>query len=875
MPVPADVADLPVVDVLPPLGVALAGPGVAVVVAPPGAGKTTVVPLWLLEQPWLGRGKVVVLEPRRLAARAAARRMAALLGEDVGGTVGFQTRDERRIGPATRIEVVTEGVLTRRLQQDPELPGTGIVVFDEVHERNLPTDVGLAFALDTRSLLRPDLRIVAMSATPDAQRIARLLGAATADGQPAPIVESDGRMHPVEVRWAPPAPPPGGGRRGRTPSAADQAAAVADVVRRAVREEVGDVLVFLPGIGEIRRVEDLLRASLPGDVDVRPLAGALAFADQDLALQPSPPGRRRVVLSTDIAESSLTVDGVRIVVDAGLARVPRFDPRTGMTRLTTIATSRASADQRAGRAGRTHPGTCYRLWSRLEHGTRPAHLAAEITQVDLAGLALELAAWGTSPEALAFVDPPPAKALAQGRELLRSLGALDDDGRPTPRGRRMLGLPLHPRLARMVEDAAPGDRALACVVAAIVDERDVLRGRADELPADLGWRVRVVCGDERDQRADRRAVERVRDRALDVARRAGTTLRFDDVHPGAAGAVLALGYPDRVGIRRNDRGQFQLRGGGGAWVAPDDPLAAEAFVVAADLDGNRTGARIRLGAGLDADDVLTSLAEEIETTETLVWDRQRDDLVVRVEARLGSMAIRESTRTPPPGPEVVAALCERVRQTKLAALDLAGAAELRARVAFLRRLDEGGTSRPNRHDHPSHVDHPIDPDDLRWPDWSDRSLLASLGDWLAPFLVHATGAGDLARFDVAMALSSQLSWDDQIALAELAPPTLDTPSGRRTPIDYTRDVPTASVRVQDLFGLRVHPTLGGGRVPIALELLSPADRPIQITRDLPGFWHGTWADVRKEMAGRYPKHQWPVDPSVAPPNRLKRDLPDS
>jgi len=856
VPVPAEVVDLPVIEVLAPLAAALAGPGVAVVVAPPGAGKTTVVPLWLLDQPWLARGKVVVLEPRRLAARAAARRMADLLGEEVGDTVGYQTRDERRIGPRTRVEVVTEGVLTRRLQQDPELPGTGVVVFDEVHERNLPTDLGLAFALDSRSLLRPDLRIVAMSATPDTQRIARLLGSATEGADAAPVVHSDGRLHPVDVRWAPAAPAAGGRRRG--PSAAEQAAAVADVVRRAVREETGDVLVFLPGIGEIRRVEELLRTSLPGHVDVRPLAGALAFTDQDLALHPSPAGRRRVVLSTDIAESSLTVDGVRVVVDAGLARVPRFDPRTGMTRLTTIATSRASADQRAGRAGRTQPGVCYRLWSRLEHGTRPAHLPAEITQVDLAGLALELAAWGTDVGALAFVDAPPAKALAQGRELLRSLGALDPDGRPTRRGRAMLGLPLHPRLARMIDAATAGDRALACVIAAVVDERDVLRGRADELSADLGGRVRIVCGDERDDRADRRAIERVRDRALDVARRAGVTLRFSDVHAGAAGAVLALGYPDRVGIRRNARGQFQLRGGGGAFVAADDPLAGEAFVVAADLDGNRSGARIRLGAGLDADDVLTSLADEIERTEVLVWDRERDDLVVRIEARLGNMLVRSSSRAPSPGPEVVGALVERVRQTRLGALAMDAAGPWRARVAFLRSLD---------------ADHPQRDASVpeRWPDWSDRALLATLDDWLAPFLTHATGAADLARFDVALALSSQLGWDDQIALGELAPSQLDTPAGRPAPIDYTRDVPTASVRVQDLFGLREHPTVGGGRVPLALELLSPADRPIQITRDLPGFWRGTWAEVRKEMAGRYPKHQWPADPASAPPNRLKRD----
>ncbi len=479
MPVPPSVADLPVVGVLDAIGRALTDHREAVVVAAPGAGKTTVVPLWLLDQPWLGDGRIVMLEPRRLATRAAARRMATLLGEEVGGTVGYQTRDERRIGPSTRIEVVTEGVLTRRLQHDPDLPGVAVVIFDEVHERNLPTDLGLALALDVRRHLRSDLRLLAMSATPDTRRIAALLG----DAAPAPVVASEGREYPVDIRSL----PSGKGVR------IEQA--TADAVLTALRDEPGDVLVFLPGIGEIRRVEGLLRDRVPSTVDVYPLAGALSLADQDLALTPSPAGRRRVVLSTDIAESSLTVAGVRVVVDAGLARVPRFDARTGMTRLTTVATSRASADQRAGRAGRTEPGVCYRLWSKLEQSTRLAHLPAEITQVDLSGLALELAVWNTPPEALSFIDPPPSKALHTARQLLTDLGALDHDGLPTATGRAMLALPVHPRLARMIVDAPPADRGLACVIAAVVDERDVLRGRYDELPADLSLRVRLVCGD--------------------------------------------------------------------------------------------------------------------------------------------------------------------------------------------------------------------------------------------------------------------------------------------------------------------------------------------------------------------------------------------
>ena len=831
MPVPHSVADLPVVGVLDALGQALVDGHEAVVVAAPGAGKTTVVPLWLLDQPWLGDRRIVMLEPRRLATRAAARRMASLLGEEVGGTVGYQTRDERRIGPSTRIEVVTEGVLTRRLQHDPDLPGVAVVIFDEVHERNLPTDLGLALALDVRSHLRPDLRLLAMSATPDTRRIAALLGGAA----PAPVVASEGREYPVDIRSL----PPGKGVR------IEQA--TAEAVLTALRDEQGDVLVFLPGIGEIRRVEGLLRDRVPPSVDVYPLAGALSLADQDLALTPSPAGRRRVVLSTDIAESSLTVAGVRVVVDAGLARVPRFDARTGMTRLTTVATSRASADQRAGRAGRTEPGACYRLWSKLEQSTRLAHLPAEITQVDLSGLALELAVWNTPPESLSFIDPPPPKSLQTARQLLVDLGALTTDGTPTATGRSMLALPVHPRLARMIVDARPADRGLACVLAALVDERDVLRGRFDELPADLALRVRLVCGDGGDERADRRALGQVRDRAHDLARRARTDLDLDRVDGGRAGAVLALAYPDRVGVRRSQPGQFQLRTGSGAWVAKDDPLAHEPFIVAADLDGNRTSARIRLGAGLDAAELEASLAHEVERRESIVWDKQRNDLVERIETRLGNMVISDLTRAPSPGPATVDALVERLRVTRLAPLDLASAANLRARLALLARLY---------------------PDD-GWPDTSDAALLATLDDWLVPYLQHATGRADLERLDVGMLLVNQLGWDQQMALAELAPASLDTPAGRSAPIDYTRPHPTASVRVQDLFGTREHPTVCRGQVPVTLELLSPADRPIQITADLPSFWAGSWTEVRKEMAGRYPKHQWPTDPAAAPPKRLK------
>jgi ATP-dependent helicase HrpB len=813
--------DLPVTETFPALVDALADGGRAIVVAPPGAGKTTLVPLALLDQPWVGDGRIVMLEPRRLATRAAARRMADLLGEPVGHTVGYQTRDERRIGPSTRIEVVTEGILTRRLQTDPDLPGVAAVIFDEVHERNLPTDLGLALVLDSAATLRPDLRIVAMSATPDTAALVRVLGA-------APVVESEGRTFPIDLRWVP---------TDRRTRIADAAAAV---VRQALRDETGSVLVFLPGIGEIRRVEEQLRGTIPPDVDVHPLAGALTLEEQDVALAPSPPGRRRVVLATDIAETSLTVDGVRVVVDSGAARAPRFDVRTGMTRLTTITTSRSSADQRAGRAGRTEPGVCYRMWSKVEHGTRAAHRSPEIDEVDLAGLALELAAWGTSADQLRFPTPPPAKALRAGRDLLAALHAVDADGRITSIGREMLGLPVHPRLARMLVAERDG---LACVIAAALDERDVLRGQSDTLPADLALRVRLVAGEHHDA-ADRRAVARLRDRAADLARRLG--VRFDpgSIDADRTGAALLHAFPDRLAMRRRP-GQFQLRSGTGAWLPDTDHLAHESFVVAADLDGKRDRSRIRLAAALDADDIATALADDIDETVTVAWDPERDDVVERSERRLGGMRLGSTTRPARPGDATTATLLDRVRATGLAVLGWSGTSiALRERVAFLHRT----------------VGEP-------WPDWSVTALVASLEEWLAPYLPGASSRRDLERVDLTMVLRSQLPWPAGAELDELAPAALALPGGRSAPIDYRGEQPSASVRVQDLFGTTVHPTAGGR--PIVLHLLSPADRPIQVTADLPGFWSGSWAEVRKDLAGRYPKHQWPADPATAEPKRLK------
>jgi len=814
--------DLPVVETFPALRAALADRRRAVLVAPPGAGKKTLVPLALLDEPWLAGHRILMLEPRRLATRAAARRMADLFGESVGGTVGYQTRDERHIGADTRVEVVTEGILTRRLQNDPELPGVGIVIFDEVHERNLPTDLGLALITDAAATLRPDLRLLAMSATPDTAGLVDVL-------DDAPVIESDGRMHPVDLVWLP---------RGKRDRVED---ATASAVLQALREQTGDVLVFLPGIGEINRTKSALEGSVGADVDVYPLAGALSLSDQDRALAPSPPGRRRVVLSTDIAETSLTVDGVRVVVDSGLARAPRFDTRTGMSRLTTITTSRASADQRAGRAGRVEPGACYRLWSKIEHGSRAAHRSPEIDEVDLSGLALELAAWGTPSDDLAFITPPPRKAMRAATELLTDLGALDDDGRPTDVGRKMLGLPVHPRLARMlVAEPSP----LGCALAVLIDERDLFRGRPDDLPADLSLRLLVLSGRAGHDRADRGAVRRLRDRAADLARRLRIRFDTDLIDADRAGAVLLHAFPDRLAARRRP-GQFQLRTGSGAWLPDTDPLAHEAFVVAADLDGKRDRSRIRLAAALDADDVAMTFGDEIDERSTTVWDDDRDDVVERVERRLGSMQLGATTRRPTASEEVTAVLMQRVRQTGLAVLGWSKTSvALRRRVDFLHRT----------------VGEP-------WPDWSVEHLAETLDDWLAPYLPGAVGRRDLEQVDLVTVLRSQLPWPEGAELDRLAPVRLELPTGRSVPIDYSGDEPSAAVRVQDLFGTTVHPTAGGR--PIVLELLSPADRPVQITSDLPGFWEGTWADVRRDLAGRYPKHQWPDDPATAAPKRLK------
>jgi len=827
-----DPTGLPVEAVIDEVRAALGATGTAVLVAPPGAGKTTVVPLRLLDAPWLDGQRIVVLEPRRLAARAAASRMADLLGEPLGQTVGYRTRDERVGGASVRIEVVTEGILVRRLQGDPTLEGTGLVVLDEVHERNLVTDLSLALVTDARRGLRPDLRVLAMSATVDADRFARVLG----DDEPAPVVRSEGGTSPVDIHYRP-------------PSARDRDDAhVSRIVGEAVAGHPdGDVLVFLPGAAAINRVADRLRApgGLPADVDVRPLFGALPTVDQDLALAASPAGRRRVVLATDIAESSLTVAGVRIVVDGGLVRVPRFDPASGMTRLQTEPASLASADQRAGRAGRLGPGVAYRAWDPSDATRRPCFPVAEITVADLAGFALELAVWGASAAQVPLVEAPPAGAVEQAAALLRSLGAIDDRGRPTRRGRAMAGLPVHPRLAAMV---LAGDEAgagwTASVLAALLEERDIVRGRPEERPADLVARARAVVGAPTDLAVDRSAARTVRRRAEQLARRAGTgrgELAADEVGP-----LVAVAYPERI-AQASGRG-YRLRGGGGGQLDGADPLAGAPFLAVAVVEDGRRGPRIALAAELTAAEAAAAIGSDVTEVAVVEWDTARDDLRARTEVRSGALVLDSIDGPAPPGPGTTAALVARVQATGGASLRWTPAARtLQGRLGFLHDRQPG-----------------------TWPDVSDAALLATVDDWLAPLLPGATSRRDLERIDLVRALRSRLDHRALGDLDRLAPTSFAAADGRTVAITYEGGTARAAARVQDLYGLTLHPTVADGTVPVVVELLSPAARPVQVTADLPGFWRGSWAEVRKEMAGRYPKHDWPTDPASAAPSRRSR-----
>lgn len=805
---------LPIEEALPGLTRALRYHGQAVLQAPPGAGKTTRVPLALLEAGFPGR--IVMLEPRRLAARAAAERMAQVLGEEIGQTVGYRIRGESRTSAATRIEVVTEGILTRMLQSDPELSGVGAVIFDEFHERSLNADLGLALTIEMRGALRPDLLLLVMSATLDAAPVAALLG-------DAPLITSEGRAYPVETRWLP-RPLPQGHRL-------DREAAL--LIEQAAAETEGGILVFLPGEGEIRRVAGLLQGRMPG-CEIQPLFGAMGFKEQRAALMPLQ-GQRKLVLATAIAETSLTIPDVRVVIDAGRARRASFDPGSGMSRLVTERVSRAEAEQRRGRAGRVAPGICYRLWSRPEEGALPAFPPPEIASADLSGLALELALWGSDGSDLAFLTPPPAGALTEARALLQTLGALDRTG-ITAHGRAMAALPVHPRLAHMLLTAGPA----AAPLAALLSDRDPLKGA----PPDLGLRLLALRDpraytDRHSWLASREGVDRIRTEAKRLARLVKADADLSE------GAMAALAYPDRIGLRRTgDAPRWVLSGGKGAVMEPGTPLAGARLLVATDLDGQAREAQIRQAVALTLADLRGLFAGQIAWRDTCEWSRREGRVVARRQEVFGALVLDDRIWPDPP-PEAVAlaaldGLRDELRQGN--GLPFSGAAaRLRARGEAAREAGEA------------------------IPTVDDATLMDTAADWLLPALSRIRTRADLRNLDLLEPLRLYLGWDACTRIDALYPAHFTTPLGRRIPIDYEGEQPQVELRLQELFGQKDHPVVGPARTPLRLSLLSPGSKPIAVTSDLPGFWRGSYADVRKDMRGRYPRHPWPEDPLEADP----------
>jgi ATP-dependent helicase HrpB len=800
---------LPIHEVLPALKSLLAAQNCAVVVAPPGAGKTTVVPLALMDEAWAGGGKLIVLEPRRLAARAAAARMAWTLGEPVGQTVGFRVRLESKVSARTRIEVVTEGVFSRMITDDPALDGVSAVLFDEFHERSLDADLGLAFARDSQTLLRPDLRLIVMSATLDGAAVSRLL-------DEAPIVESLGRSFEVETRYL--------GRDARL-SIEDQ---TVRAVRKALAEEQGGVLVFLPGQGEILRVAERLAERLTDpSVEIAPLYGALDPKDQDRAITSPGPGQRKVVLASSIAETSLTIAGVRVVIDSGQARVPRYDPASGLTRLVTVRVSRASADQRRGRAGRTEPGVCYRLWDEPETRALVAFERPEILETDLSRLALDLARWGArNAESLSFLDRPPVAAMAEARALLIRMDALDEAGGLTAHGRAMGELPLPPRLAHMVLiGAAKGAGRRAARIAALLTERG-LGGRQVDLAARLD-------GFARDSSPRANAAAGLADRWARIAGRAGRDEPIDD------GLLLAEAFPERIAKARGKPGEFQLVSGRGVILDPADALARETWLAIAELGGGDARDRVLLAARLDEAALMDAFAARMVREERLE-SGAGGKLRAKETLRLGRLVVEERLINDPDPALIRTALLDEVRRRGLAALPWGAASKaLRARAAFL-AAGQGDA-----------------------PALDDEALMARLADWLEPLLNRKTSLEALRASDLDDALRGLIPWEQQRRLDAEAPARWTAPTGSTHAIDYEAEGgPRVDIRVQELFGLSVHPTVGRG-MPLTLALLSPAHRPIQLTKDLPGFWSGSWSDVRKDMRGRYPKHVWPEAPATA------------
>jgi ATP-dependent helicase HrpB len=808
---------LPIDDALPRLTDALRVSNAAVLVAPPGAGKTTRVPLVLLDEPWAKEKKILVLEPRRLAARAAASRMASTLDEQVGGTVGLRVRFGSKVSKRTRIEVITEGVFTRLILDDPSLSGIAAVLFDEFHERSLDADLGLALARDVHLAFREDLKILVMSATLDGARVAALLG-------DAPVVTSEGRAFDVETRYL--------GRDSRAPIERQ----VADAALRALRAETGSLLVFLPGAAEIRRAETQLKER--GDdasVDIVTLFGALDAREQDRAISPSPVGRRKVVLATSIAETSLTIEGVRVVIDSGLARVPRYEPDVGLTRLETVRVSRAAADQRRGRAGRTEPGVCYRLWDEPQTGSLEAYTRPEILSADLSSFVLDLAQWGaTDPAKLAFLDPPPGPALNEAKALLAELGAIGAQGRITEEGRRLRALPLPPRLARMVVDAgAEGAGEQAAAIAAVLTERGLggddvdLRHRLDQFRRDKSRRAEDAWA------MVKRWVETFDERG-----------KGEHVSPGS---LLALAYPDRIAKKRGGgSGGFLLASGRGGAVDKASALAHEPFLAVAELTGAAAASRVVLAAPITLEEIVARFAGKIDDCDAVNFDAASASLRARRSRRLGALVLAEQIKQVTPDADTAKILAQGLIGLGLDKLPWSKPAlQFRNRVGFLCRSESD-----------------------EWPDLSDEGLTRNANDWLEPLLADKTARSELSAEALSDAVTALVPWALRRRIEAEAPTHFTAPSGSVVPIDYDAEQgPTVSIRVQELFGLARHPAIAGGRVPLVIELLSPAHRPVQVTRDLPGFWRGSYADVKTEMRGRYPRHPWPDNPLSAPATR--------
>ncbi len=890
---------LPIDQVLPELKNALMRGNGAVLTAAPGAGKTTRVPLALLDEPWIGGRKIVMLEPRRLAARSAARFMSAQIGEVVGGTVGYRVRMDTKVSPRTRIEVVTEGVLTRMLQEDPGLDGVGLVIFDEFHERSLQADLGLALSLQTQALFREDLRLLVMSATLDAAPVAQMLG-------DAPVIVSEGRQYQVKTVYRPPV------RSGIGVPIEDT---VAPVVEEALREREGDLLVFLPGMAEIRRTERRLREKLGSAVPTQavlvcPLHGSLPQEAQDLALAPAVAGKRKIVLATSVAETSLTVEGITIVIDSGLSRVSRFSPRTGMSRLETVSVSLASADQRRGRAGRLSPGVCYRLWGEEQERRLPSASVPEIGEADLAPLVLELAVWGVrDPAELQWLDPPPAPAVQQARDLLASLGALTAGGVITPHGREMAALGIHPRLSHMLLRAKPlGLGDLACEIAVLLSERDWVRsmtvgtgagsgvysGKWSPADADLRSRLEALHGkgplavvaDEALRRRLKDEVARLKreygdrlghgweateigvtdhsgSRPLPESTQSPKTKLSRSSHPmpakdgklsmpkpssieesNACGLLLAFAYPDRIG-RRREGGAYLLSGGRGASFVHDQPIARAPWIAAAEVEDAGPEGRIRLAAPLAMEDLLRNFRDDIVEERIVEWDRAAGAVRARIRRRFGAILIDESPMPSPPPESVNRALIAGLREAGIASLPWSRSArQFQERAMFARSSDPA------------------------WPDLSDDALLDTLESWLAPYTEGMRSLADIQRLNLLAALESLLTWDLRRKLDAYAPTHWTVPSGSRIPIDYADpQSPSLAVRLQELFGLPESPRIADGHVPLTLHLLSPAQRPVQVTRDLANFWRSTYFEVRKDLKGRYPKHYWPDNPLEAEATR--------